>query len=403
MQSSTGENGWRGRALATSTGPALLGGAALALALSACGDPRATASTGGLDLREAMGGQTEGYARARAPRQFSFPADHGAHPEFRTEWWYFTGNLTARDGREFGFQWTLFRNAVAPAGDDVPERSAFRTRQVWMGHFAVTDVAGGIHHGFERFGRGALGLCGAEVEPRVHVWLEDWDLRARSPGALFPAQLAAAEGEVALDLWLTNNKPYVLQGEQGLSRKGPEDGNASFYYSCTRLSASGTLRLGREELQVRGNAWLDREWSTSALGEGVVGWDWFALQLAPMRELMVYRLRRADGTADPFSRGVFVRRDGSTVALDADAFEVEPVRTWRRGDGEAAYPVAWRIVAPAVDLDVEVEAMVDDQEFEGAVRYWEGAVRVTGSAEGQPADGKGYLEMTGYDPRAGRR
>lgn len=349
-----------------------------------------------LSVERAMGGDARGHARAVDVPTLRFPRDHGEHPEYRTEWWYVTGNLVARGGerddQRFGFQWTLFRNAVAPPDAEPFGKggSSFRTRQVWMGHFAITDIEAGEHRSVERFGRGALQMCGARVEPTVRVWLEDWELAARSPGVLFPANLRAAADGLGLDLWLANAKPFVLQGEQGLSRKGAEPGNASYYYSYPRLSASGTLRLDGEEVTVRGNAWLDREWGTSALGEGVEGWDWFALQFEGrnQEELMLYRLRRADGSMDRFSRGVLVRADGSTVALGPADYSVEALRTWANADGHE-YSVDWRIRVPAQGIDIRVEAAVDDQEVDGVVRYWEGAVLVRGTHSG-----RGYLETT---------
>jgi len=332
-----------------------------------------------------------GFARVTGPAPLSFPEDHGAHPDHRSEWWYFTGNLTDAAGRDYGFQLTLFRFALAP---EVPERpSAWATRQAWMGHFAITDMAGGRHHAVERYQRGALGLAGAEVRP-VRVWLDDWALRSAGSQRLFPLRLKARDDAagLALELRLEARKPRVLQGERGYSRKGEDPGNASRYYSYTRLAAQGRLEVAGRQARVTGSAWLDREWSTSALDEGQAGWDWFALQLEDGRDLMVYRLRRVDGGTDPRSAGVLVAPDGRVRHLGAEDFRVIPLRHWRSPETGARYPVDWRVVVPAAGLSLTVDARLDAQEMPTSVRYWEGAVSVSGDA-----GGVGYLEMTGYD------
>ncbi|HET6367376.1 MAG TPA: carotenoid 1,2-hydratase, partial [Pseudomonadales bacterium] len=260
-----------------------------------------------LSVAEALsGGRLEGFARAEVPRAFVFPRDHGPHPEFRAEWWYWTGNLRSAGGRHLGFQLTFFRRALTP---DAPARgSDWGASQAYLAHLAVTDARGGRFYFGTRTSRGALGLAGAQAEP-FRVFVEDW--QARSDGtSIFPLHLRAEDEDVALDLHLESAKPPVLQGERGLSRKGPEPGNASYYYSLTRMPVRGTIRLRTERFEVEGLAWMDREWSTAALGKDLAGWDWFALQLEDGRELMYYRLRRRDGTADPFSAGVVVDARG---------------------------------------------------------------------------------------------
>jgi predicted secreted hydrolase len=352
-------------------------------------DPRASLSVAA-SLRA---GEDAGYARALEPRELVFPEDHGPHPDFRTEWWYFTGNLETPEGRRFGFQLTFFRNALAP---DLPEReSAWATRQAWLAHFALTDVAGERFSSFERWSRGALGLAGAEVDP-FRVGVRDWRAKAIGEEGAFPLRLAAEADGLALELTLQAGKPPVLQGERGLSRKGPEPGNASYYYSLTRLPAAGTVRLDGEAFAVSGLAWMDREWSTSSLGEGQVGWDWFALQLDDGSELMLYRLRRADGTADPLSSGAFVAPGGDSRTLSAGRFVLEDLERWRSPKSGALYPAAWRIRVPSEGLDLRVAPARPDQELDVSFRYWEGAVEVSGSRRGKPVRGRGYAELTGY-------
>ncbi|HEX6902431.1 MAG TPA: lipocalin-like domain-containing protein [Thermoanaerobaculia bacterium] len=351
-------------------------------------DPRASLSVAG-----ALRGQNaQGYARALEPRNFSFPADHGPHPEFRTEWWYYTGNLETAEGRRFGFQLTFFRSALAP---EMPAReSEWATRQAWLAHFTVSDVEGERFRSFERWSRGAAGLAGARTEP-FRVWLKDWSAQA-AEDPMFPMRLQASAEDVALDLSLRQGKPPVLQGERGLSRKSAEPGNASYYYSLTRMPAEGTVRLGKERFQVTGLAWMDREWSTSFLGADQVGWDWFALQLSDGSDLMLYQLRRKDGTIDPASSGNVVEADGGSVPLSSKDFSIEPLSRWTSPRSGAAYPARWRVRVPSAELDLEIQPLLADQELDVSFRYWEGAVAVTGTRRGRPVQGRGYVELTGY-------
>lgn len=349
--------------------------------------------SGDVSVGSALGGDdSAGYQRAYQPRPFVFPADHGPHPEFRNEWWYVTGNLTDASGREFGYQLTLFRIALAPIAPIVD--SAWCTNQVYMGHFALTDVAGKQHHGFERFSRGAVGLAGAQAAP-LRVWLEDWELASLGPET-FPLRARAHQDDVAIDLMLDTTKPLVLQGEQGLSQKSAEPGNASYYYSLTRLPTRGTINLNKQAFTVSGASWLDREWSTHALGPEQSGWDWFALQLDDKREVMFYRLRRKDGSVDSFSKGALVAADGSVRVLRWNEVDLQPLGAWtspRTGD---RYPAGWRLRVPTEKLDLTVTPKIADQEMRLMVRYWEGAVAVGGYAGNQAVAGQGYLEMTRY-------
>jgi predicted secreted hydrolase len=344
----------------------------------------------------ALGGDDNaGYQRADQPRPFDFPNDHGPHPQFRNEWWYMTGNLADATGRPFGYQLTIFRIALSPTAP--PMDSPWRANQVYMGHFALTDVAGNRHYGFERFSRGALGLAGAQAVP-FRVWLEDWALTG-AEADLFPLRIRAQEGDIAIDLTLDAGKSVVLQGDRGLSQKSAEPGNASYYYSHTRLPTRGTVRVAERNFTVSGASWLDREWSTSALGLDQTGWDWFALQLDDGRELMFYRLRRQDGDTDPFSKGVLVETNGQARPLRWHEVELQPLGAWvspRTGD---RYPAGWRLRLPAEQLDLTVTPKLADQEMRLTVRYWEGAVAVSGRTGDRTVSGQGYLEMTRYAPR----
>jgi predicted secreted hydrolase len=380
---------------------AALGGLAGLLALGRCAAPRSapSAAPAPFSVAETLRAPSDaGYARALAPRAFRFPADHGPHPDFRTEWWYFTGNLASPAGRRFGFQLTFFRSALAPAEPASPPRaSAWATRQAWLAHFALGDVQGKRFRAFESWGREALGIAGGRAEP-LRVWLRGWSAEARSPSGLPLRLRAEAEGpeRIALDLVLEPGKPLVLQGDRGLSRKSAEPGNASYYYSLPRLPARGEITLGADRFPVSGLAWMDREWSTSALGRGQVGWDWFSLQLSDGRELMLYRLRRADGSADPASSGTLIGRDGRPRTLAADAVEIQVLDHWTSPGSGVRYPSGWRLRIPAEALDLTVRPLLADQEVRTSFRYWEGAVAVSGAAGAAPVRGQGFAELTGY-------
>jgi len=356
------------------------------LLLAGCGDGRAPADGGG--LAEALGGPADvGFARATGIRPFEFPHDHGPHPEYRNEWWYATGNVDDGAGRRYGFQLTLFRIGLKPGRAQRP--SNWATHQVWMAHLALTDVAGGEFHAAERFARGGdIGLAGASREP-VSVWLEDWRLQRDSDGVW---HLDGATGQFALALELVPRKPPVLQGDRGLSRKSEAPGNASYYYSLARLQTEGTIAVDGQSRSVRGHAWLDREWSTSALGPDQVGWDWFALQLDDGRELMFYRLRRRDGGIDPLSAGSLVAADGAKRPLARDDVAIEVLDRWTSPRG-TRYPARWRVEAAGLDGPLEVVPVLADQELDASVRYWEGAVDVL--RDGEPI-GRGYVELAGY-------
>jgi predicted secreted hydrolase len=388
-----------GAALGVAVIIAALGAIAVALWPSRS-HPRIAATVA---VREALAVERGGFARALTPRAFSFPADHGPHPDFRTEWWYYTGNLATAAGRHVGFELTFFRVALVPgdrvapadrvaaAGGAASRASAWGAREFYFAHFGITDTAGGRFHAFSRTSRDALGLAGASASP-FRVFVESWSAEADGPAT----RLRASEGDVALDLELSAGKPVVAQGDRGLSRKGPEAGNASFYYSLTRMPARGVVRLNGQTLDVVGEAWMDREWSTSGLGQGLVGWDWFALQLDDGRELMFYLLRRRDGTIDSFSAGTLVAADGSTRALESGDVRVETLAHWTSPRSGVRYPARWRLSVPSAALRLDVEPRLADQELIVNTRYWEGAVGVAGSAGGRPVAGHGYVELVGY-------
>lgn len=353
-------------------------------------------------LFDALGGpDSSQFARVLGPRDFSFPADHGPHPDYGVEWWYFTGNLESTDGRHFGYELTLFRIGLSP---QQPERASnWATSQLYMGHLALTDVASNKFYSFQRFSRGALGLAGASLgtDQTWNIWLEDW--RIDGKGSTTPmVHLSAAEDTIAIDLQLVSGKPLVLQGDQGFSQKSAGPGNASQYYSITRMPTSGTLTVGDAHIPVTGNSWMDREWSTSSLDENQMGWDWFALQLSDGGDLMFYQLRDKDGGIDQFSAGTLVLADGTTRRLSASDVGIQTLDQWQSPLG-GTYPIKWRVRIPSESIDIEITPYIKDQELDVSVRYWEGAVQITGTADGQPISGNGYVEMTGYSSGIGGR
>ncbi len=374
----------------------VFGGALLYWIYLEQGPPEAAGLDATTSIADVLGeSNPAGFARALAPRQFVFPGDHGPHPEYKYEWWYFTGNLDTEEGQHFGFQLTFFRIGLTPKS---PERtSAWATNQVHMAHFTVSDVANKRFYNFERFSRGAAGLAGASSAP-FRVWLEDWSVE--ESGALRHSvptmRLHAVEADIAIDLDVSSLKPVVLQGERGLSRKSAAPGNASYYYSSTKLDTQGMITIEGKPFEVSGFSWMDREWSTSALAKDQLGWDWFGLQLSDGRELMFYQLRRRDGSVDPWSRGTVVNVDGSTQTLTPEDISIQVRDQWRSPHSKARYPSRWRIQIPRQQLDLDVRPYLPDQELDVSFRYWEGAVSVTGTTHKIPITGSGYVELVGY-------
>ncbi|HQT93001.1 MAG TPA: lipocalin-like domain-containing protein [Thermoanaerobaculaceae bacterium] len=334
-----------------------------------------------------------------APPTLQFPRDDGAHPAFQTEWWYVTGQLADAGGRRYGFQLTFFRQGLEP-GPPLPGESALRARQVLAANFAVADIAAGRMRFAERVRRIGGGLAAA-AEGDLDVVLDDWTMR-RAPDGTVTLAAGDRDAGIGLRLELLPSQRLVLEGDAGLSRKGPGPGNASVYVSLPRLATRGTLEVGGRTLAVHGEAWFDHEWGTSQLGPGVVGWDWLGLRLADGRDLMLYRLRRADGSAALESAGTLIARDGSTRRLGAGDFAFVPLTWWTSPRTKAPYPARVRVTVPSAGLDLEVRPELADAELDArrstGTIYWEGPVAVTGSVAGE-----GYAELTGYAGSLARR
>lgn len=332
------------------------------------------------DLGSILGGGNDHFKKALPGQSIHLPADHGAHPDYRSEWWYLTGNLKDEQGRGYGMQWTLFRQGIE---QEITSNNPWLTPQLWLAQFAITDLSKGSHQQDERTSRQGPGLAGAGGG---QYWLKEWVLTSQGE-SLFPATLKVQSKAGDLDVKVSAAKPAVLQGKQGYSEKSP--GNASFYYSYPRLTISGTLTLDGETRNVSGEGWFDHEWSSSVLAEWQSGWDWFSLQLDNGRELMLFRLRTKAGHTEPENRyGILIERDGSSRVLSPDHIHLTPGKTWRGPKGQA-YPIEWQLAAG--DMKLTIQARQPNQAMTGRFDYWEGAVSVSGDAKGV-----GYLEMTGY-------
>jgi len=336
------------------------------------------------------------FARATDIRDFKWPDDHGPHNDFQTEWWYYTGNLQDASGRHFGYQFTIFRRALAPEVPDTAQ-SDFAFNQIYFAHFALTDSAGNDHVAFEKYSRSAAGLAGAIASP-FNVFIEDWSVTGigTAQESATKVKIKAAQGDYAIDLDLIASKPIVLQGDRGLSRKSAERGNASYYYSITRMATQGKVRSKAGEFNVQGNSWMDREWSTSALSQNAVGWDWFAIQLDDGRDMMLGWIRNTDGSIDTAWGGSLVEADGTVRRISGTDFEASEAGTWRSPHSNTLYPIKWRINFPKDNLQLDIAARIPDQEMDLTQRYWEGAITINGTQAGKPLSGVGYLELTGY-------
>ncbi len=334
------------------------------------------------------GGETKGFHRATTVRTLTFPADHGPHPEYRIEWWYLTGSLQDEQGHFYGVQFTAFRRAMAPPAPDA-HGNPWRTTQIYMAHLAFSDTTTSRHLEAQRMVRAHPQLAGARAQPFA-VWVDGW--RLASTGETFlPLQLKAESPSFGVEMVMSEGKPIVLQGEQGLSRKSEQ--HASYYYSMTRLRAAATLRVGDRTIKVNGQAWFDREWSTGALSRDQVGWDWFALQLDRGEEVMVGQLRRRDSARDPYDSGVWVDPGGAYRVLRAEDFTLTPLKYWRDDRG-VRWPIRWRLVLTEPPQTLVIQAAFPNQRMDTAVVYWEGLVYVLDARE--RAIGRGYMELTGY-------
>ena len=323
--------------------------------------------------------------------KYAFPRDHELHREFKTEWWYFTGNLRAADGHRFGYQLTFFRQGVRlPDAPNVASR--FVLNDFKFAHFAISDLTGERYHFRQKISRGAFGEAGFGAEKLA--WIEDWNLQLAADGTF---QLRARDADLSLSLLLNAEKPWAIHGENGVSQKAVGEGHASHYYSGTRMKTSGSLAISGREFAVTGESWFDHEWATNQLTQEQIGWNWFSLQLNDGTELMLYQMRTRDGGSDPASSGTFIARDGSTRHLRRDDWQLTAREFWTSKETGGRYPIAWEIAVPALDLKLKVTTALENQELVlKPIAYWEGAIELTGTRAGKSVRGHGYLELTGY-------
>ena len=332
------------------------------------------------------------FSQVTSPLVLNFPKDMGAHPEYLSEWWYYTGNLFTEEGRHFAYQLTFFRRSIGDNRGSL-RASAWATDQIYFAHFAVVDVEGIGHQAWEEYSRGAAGLAGAKSDPLFEVWLNDWQVKQTADKVY---QLKAEQDGVILDLNLRDDKGIVLHGDQGLSQKGPELGNASMYFSQTRLFSEGSLIIRGVPYLVSGYSWMDHEFGTSALGKDQVGWDWFSIQLDNNEEIMIFQIREKSGSISPESGGSWIRSDRSVTQISNKAFDLIPINYWENQDG-VQYPVEWELRIPEQDAVFTISAVLPDQENRFSYfQYWEGAIQINGVINDKPVIGFGFLEMTGY-------
>ncbi len=340
------------------------------------------------------------FLSVTGPCNLVFPKDHGSHSGYRTEWWYYTGNLEAETGNRYGFQLTFFRSQItAPADEKRWPRpsSAWRTRQIYLGHAAITDIFNKRHLQSELMARGTLGMAGvSQEEMDTLIFIKNWSAKIEADRHL----LKTATDDFSYQLTLKPAKPPVLHGERGYSRKGSTPERASCYYSFPRLKTEGSLTLGGNTIAVRGSSWMDHEFSTALLEPGIIGWDWFSLQLSDQTEIMLFLLRTEEGHFSQASSGTFIDSSGNPRHLTKDDFRVDVLNSWESPRSQAVYPVHWRLAVFPLAIQLTAKANLSDQEMRTqattGVTYWEGSISINGSVGKHPVKGSGYVELTGY-------
>ncbi len=347
----------------------------------------------------------ESYRVALPNYHFEFPRDHFNHPEFRTEWWYYTGNLRTSEGRRFGFELTFFRQGADRTPDSHDSESVWDVHDVWMAHLALSDINGGQFFHTERLNRAGAGIAGADLA-RARIWNGNWEtqwtLDPQLPGGASQTLQAVTE-RFSFKLALRSAKPPVIHGENGVSQKAKGLGKASHYISFTRLETRGEVVLDGKQFFVTGLTWMDHEFFSHQLEGDQTGWDWFSLQMEDQTEFMLFRLRHADESADPYSAGTFIDRAGRATHLSAGGFKLTPGKVWTSAATHGKYPIEWVVEVPSLGFRATIRTPLAQQELVGSARsggtYWEGAIDVNATRLGQRISGTGYLEMTGYSGR----
>ena len=338
----------------------------------------------------------EGWRTAEPGWDYQFPRDHHVHSEFKTEWWYFTGNLTSESRQRFGYELTFFRQGIRPPGERSGTSSRLIVDDLKFAHFAITDAPDKQFRFFEKASRGSFGEAGFSSGDRI-AWIDHWSVEIKPDGS-FELRADAPESEIKFHL-LPAKEP-VIHGTDGISRKASAGGHASHYYSITRLTTRGSLRVASEDFMVEGESWFDHEWATNQLASNQAGWNWLSAQFEDGSELMLYAMRLTNGGIDPVSSGTFVPADGSPIPLTSADFRMDPKTYWQSQTTKATYPISWQIIVPRLELDFEVQPVLPNQELAFTpLTYWEGACDLSGERRKQKIRGRGYLELTGYAAR----
>jgi predicted secreted hydrolase len=323
---------------------------------------------------------------------YAFPRDHGPHDSFKTEWWYFTGNLAGPGGERLGYQLTFFRQGIRPPSARGGTTSRFIIDDLKFAHFAISDPRDGRFRAFQKTSRGAFGEAGFGATGKL-AWIDSWSLTTSGD----TWHIEATDGDASLSLDLHPEKPWAIHGEKGVSQKAAGEGHASHYYSGTHLKTSGRVVLAKREFTVGGTSWFDHEWASNSLTPEQIGWNWFSIHFDDNTELMLYQMRLREGAIDPQSSGTFIAADGTTQHLSRDAYSLTPTRWWTSKATGGRYPVAWRIEVPSLSLTAEVTTPLDSQELVlSPVTYWEGMIDIRAQRAGKTLRGEGYLELTGY-------
>ncbi len=354
-------------------------------------------------LQGAISLSADDFQRALPGRAFSFPQDHFSHPEFKTEWWYYTGHLKSlRGGNEsYGYQLTFFRTGLRR---DLKEaRSKWSIQNLYFAHLAITDESKKKFESREKISRGSLEEAGASIYEKgktpFRVWIEDWSLEGKGPG-LQNHLLQAKDRDLGVELLLVPEKDPVIHGQNGISQKAEGEGYASHYYSISRLKTEGKIFLRSKEIPVQGISWMDHEFGSSQLQPDQVGWDWFSIQMDNQVELMLYQIRHRDGKKGPYSSGTVIFPDGRSQYLSGKEFQIDVITRWKSPKSGAIYPSQWRVRVPGHRIDLTLSPTVKDQELvtkqSTRVTYWEGSVKVGGKYQNDPIKGMGYVELTGY-------
>jgi predicted secreted hydrolase len=339
----------------------------------------------------------QNYRVARPGYHYSFPRDYFNHPDYQTEWWYYTGNVQSADGHRFGFELTFFRQGVAR---DAAHHGAWDIQDLYLAHLALSDLTGGHFYHLERTNRAGPGIAGVD-EDAQRIWNGNWQIQWKDSGQA----LQAISEHFDLRFTMHSEKPPVINGENGVSQKAAGPGHASHYISLTRLDTRGSIRLDSKTFSVSGLAWMDHEFFTHELTPDQAGWDWMSVQLDDKSELMLFHIRRKDGSIDPYSAGTYVDAQGNPTHLREADFVLQPEgNTWKSPVSGATYPLRWKILVPKLGIELSATTPLASQELAGdsaaAPTYWEGAVVLSGKRAGASMAGSGYLEMTGHTNRA---